>query len=246
MNKRIIGVILLLMLTMCVSLSVGYAESDPNGYDQSLLFYLPFEGTMDDATGQTAVEVHGDVSFAEDGCCGSQCAYFDGDGDYLDLGIGFNFHDSFTASVWVKSESETRSDAALLAKYETNGYGPYDLYLSKNRPAIWISNGKGRYTKDIAGSAIDDQWHMVTWTYQKSDRKYTTYVDGVEDRMTVLDHDLTANDDHVTIGRQAFMFAPHDHLEYRGYMDEFRIYDISLTSEEVLNLYLFSLTKAVD
>lgn len=223
------------------AVAVGNAETSSINND-GLILYLPFEGNANDAANHSSVTANGNISFAESPL-GGQCAYFDGDGDYLDLGTGFNFKGDFTINVWVRSESSERSDAALFAKYESNGYGPYDFFLSNNRPAIWISNGRGNnlwgssgYVEDVADTTIDNQWHMVTWTVEKGLRKYTTYVDGIELKSVTLNFDLTSNSDRVTIGRQALMFEPYDHLQYKGYMDEVRVYERCLGEDEILAL----------
>ena len=61
-------------------------DSDADG----LILYLPFDGNTEDATGNVRVIEYGNISITEDGKDG-QCAYFDGNGDYLGLGNGFNF-----------------------------------------------------------------------------------------------------------------------------------------------------------
>ena len=213
--------------------------------DEGLILYLPFEGTMEDATDSVRVTAYGNIAFRQKPD-GSKCAYFDGDGDYLDLGYGFNFENDFTINLWVRSESAGRIGAALFAKYETNGRGPYAFYLSDDHPAIWISSGSGfsvwgssAHVEDVAALTLNDgQWHMLTWTYRKAQKTIKAYVDGVERQSVTLKSDLISNTDRVTIGRQALMFQPYKDLEYKGYMDEVRVYDRCLEQAEIRSLFL--------
>ena len=217
-------------------------KANGSGAD-ALILYLPFEGNTEDATGNVRVIAYGNVSFSEGGKDG-KCAYFDGNGDYLGLGNGFNFENDFTISLWIRTESKDRNAAALFAKYETNGSGPYAFYLSANRPAAWITTGSGlsvfgssSHVEDIVDVSLDDRWHMVTWTYSKAQKTITTYIDGAEKQSVTLSSDLKRNTDLVTIGRQALMFQPYKDLEYKGYMDEVRIYSKCLKPAEVRSLF---------
>ncbi len=48
---------------------------------------------------------------------------------------------------------------------------------------------------------------------------------------------MTQNSDSVTIGRQDLMFSPYSDLEFKGYIDELRVYNRNLTASEVQDLY---------
>ncbi len=204
------------------------------GYnDNELLADFSFENSLEDIANSNSVYGYGDYTFAS-GVNGN-CLYLDGDGDYLDLGNDYHLTDDFTFNVWVKSENEDRSDAAIFAKYDTNGYGPYDFYMSYNRPAFWISNGAGGYDEFISDTTLSsDRWHMVTYVKDGSD--YKIYIDGELD-LSFECYDITTNDDTVTIGRQNFMFSPYSDLEYKGYIDELKIYNKAFTQEEINDLY---------
>ena len=165
--------------------------------------------------------------------------YFDGDGDYIDLGTGYNLSKNFTMNVWVKTDVDNikREDAAILAKYETNEYGPYDFYLSYNCPAYWISDGKGNYQKHISNTKLSpNQWYMLTYTYDYAKSQLTIYINGKYDTSFKC-IPVTSNKDKVTIGRQALMFGDYSRLQYKGWIDELRLYDQTLSYESIKNLY---------
>ena len=58
------------------------------------------------------------------------------------------------------------------------------------------------------------------------------YVNGKLDLSVECDEIIT-NDDTVTIGRQSLMFSPYSDLEYKGYIDELKIFDKALNEKEI-------------
>ena len=171
----------------------------------------------------------------------NDAVYLDGDGDYIDYGKGFNLGKDFTFNVWIKPDKENlqREDAAIFCKYETNGYGPYDFYISNNRPAFWISTGKGKdsYQEHISNTKLNpEQWYMLTYTYSYEKQQLTIYINGEYDNSFSC-VPVTQNDDKVTVGRQALMFQPYARLQYKGWIDEMQIYDQTLTADYIKALY---------
>lgn len=193
---------------------------------------FPFDGSIENVGSEIVVQGYGNYTYAKG--VRNTGIYLDGDGDYLDLGNGYSLNDDFTFNVWVKAESEDRSDAALFAKYETNGYGPYDFYLAYNRPALWVSDGYGGHKTYFAETTLSrDKWYMLT--YVKENNTLKIYING---KLELQDEvNITTNNDTVTIGRQAYMFEPHSDLEYKGYLDELKIYDRALSTREINDMY---------
>ncbi len=228
--KWIVVLTLALVLVFCNG--IGTAEFEETEIDPSLILYLSFDNSLLDEAQNVDLDVCGDVTMVE-GHDGTKGAYFDGDGDYLALGKGFNFDGDFTISLWVKSDSGDRSDAALFAKYETNHYGPYDFYLAYNHPTIWLSDGKGGHMELMSETAIDDDWHFLAFTYEKESNTYTIYIDGEQCESWVMTFDMYYNDDSVTIGRQALQFSPYNMLQFKGSLDEIRVYNRCLDEVEL-------------
>lgn len=225
-------VIYLCTFVLTVFLSVFGITSLVNAdINDGLILYCPFNGNYLDQTLTSTTIHYGQIQYNQ-GISG-KAIYLDGDDDYIELGNGMNLTGDFTMNVWVNSDSASRSDAAILAKYETNQYGPYDFYLSYNCPAFWVSNGKGGYERYKSDSKLESgKWYMVTYTYQKSISKLSIYINGTLD-CSFKCINITSNNDTVTIGRQAFMFNPYSHLEYKGYLDELRLYNRVLSFSEI-------------
>ena len=201
------------------------------------LVHFKFNGNYKTSIGDISTTHYGNSKFAS-GKLG-KAAYFDGNGDYVTAGRGLNLKGDYALNVWVKpvAGNETRSDAAILAKYETNQYGPYDFYLQYNKPAFWMSNGNGTHKEVVSDTAVaNGKWSMITYSYKKSSKKLSIYINGKYDASFEVDP-LYSNNDLVTIGRQALMFSPYSHLEYLGWLDELSLYNKSLSSAQVKALY---------
>lgn len=160
---------------------------------------------------------------------GGKALSLDGDGDYVTLGNDLNLNNDATVSVWIKSLDVSRSDAAILGKYQTNHYGPYDFYLSYNHAATWISDGSGSYKKITGVKELQtDVWYNITWVL--SGGINSIFMNGELD-VTGEIPNLTSNTDLVTIGRQAFFFKRV--VEFHGSIDELRIWSRPLSQEEI-------------
>lgn len=214
-----------------------YVPSDSATLLLPKYMWVQFNGDFFDYANLIYGQSEGDSYLAE-GIIG-QAVHLDGDGDYISFGHNNNIQGNFTCNLWVKPEmgNETRSDAALLAKYETNHYGSYDFYLSYNRPAYWVSDGKGGEDVIISDEALaNDVWSMVTYVYDASKERMRIFINGVlvteENAVNV-----TNTHDEVTLGRQALMFEPKSDLEYQGWLDDLRIFDTILDEEEISYLY---------
>jgi len=199
-----------------------------------LLAYYPFNGNANEETGQYVDGIlNGDASFKK-GVIG-QALYLDGNGDYVDLGNGLNLNQKYSVSFWVKSEDLSRKYAAVLAKYETNGYGPYDFSLHYNKANLWVSNGQGgALSVDSKANISKNIWAFVSYTVNSG--QLSIYVNGRLSTTRTIPA-MTKNNDRVTIGRQALMFSPYSDLEFKGYIDEVRIYNRSLSAAEINKLY---------
>ena len=225
-----------MILAMALIMPAALIPAAPaEGIPDGPVLHLSFDtiDALKDMTGNYQAEPFGEIRVYYGVVAGEAVISLDGDGDYISLGRGFNFDGDFTVSLRVMPECADRSDAALFAKYETDHYGPYDFYLSENHPAVWVSDGEGGETKQISGTALaSDEWYVLTFTYQREPSVMTVYINGIFDFSCEVPQ-VTANDDLVTVGRQALMFEPYDQLEYKGYMDEIIVFDRCLNEEEI-------------
>ena len=211
------------------------------------LIYMPFDDSFNNVSDGTAATVYGSVELGS-GVSGN-AAHFDGDTGYLDLGTGYNLTGSFALNMWLKPDSDNanRSDAGVLAKYETNSKGPYDFYLQYNAPAFWVSSGSTAswYVADRAISS--NEWSMVTYVFDAADRTLAIYVDGKQVLSKEGMPEINTNSDVVTVGRQALLFSGSTtdghlidtdaHLKYQGWVDDLLLVPRTLSESDIQRLY---------
>jgi hypothetical protein len=211
----------------------GSGESSGSAEDPLLFSHIAFDGDCGDSVTGIVGVPHGDLKFV--GGRHGQAVYLDGDGDYVSYGTGYNLPGEFTLNVWINADSLDRKWPAIFAKYETNHYGPYDFSLNYDAAGYWVSNGSGGHAEiPSAGKLEAGRWHMLTWV--KSEGAIRMYIDGKHDSEGDSP-DITQNSDEVTVGRQALMFAPYGDLQFKGMIDDIRIYSKALADSEIAALF---------
>jgi arabinan endo-1,5-alpha-L-arabinosidase len=238
-----IFVLLFLGLTMSGGCKKENEESKENKEDKEpetknpdkLLAYYSFDVNSNDFSGnENNGQLKNDAVIEHDGRF-LGALKLDGEGDYVTINGKLNLSNDFSLSCWIKPSALDRSDAAIFAKYQTNRYGPYDFYLAFDRPAFWISDGKGSHVDiESNGRVKANAWTHIAWT--ASNHILKIFINGVLDTEAVIP-EMTQNNDEVTIGRQALLFTDNGSLEFKGSIDELRLYERQLTPEEVASLY---------
>lgn len=153
----------------------------------------------------------------------------DGDDDYFSLGNDLNLNDTFTVATWIKWQNAGHTYQNILAKYETNGFGPFAFSAKGSRINFWVSNGSNGNTNFNSNHVlVEGEWvHVI---FEGSNNTGRIYINGVLDIERSIPA-MTQNDDLVTIGRQALSLGSN-HGDFKGNIDEMRIYNRVLNSEE--------------
>ena len=233
-------------------MSFAQFNASPNKLNDGLLAFWDFNSDYKDKSenGFDAVPMND----AERKLTKSGAAlYLDGDGDYLKIDRKFNLPNEYTVSVWVKSDDIAREYAAIFAKYETNYFGPFDFSLHYGVPNLWLSDGEGGHVEVDAETKLEaGKWYHIAFVVRIP-------VEASKHRGPVLNHQLKIyingeleteaavppvlnNKDEVTIGRQSLLYPPdmkaaNYKLQYKGFIDELRIYGKPLSEMEISALY---------
>jgi hypothetical protein len=158
----------------------------------------------------------------------------DGRSDHLKVTrpIGFNFAPgSFSASVWVKPRTVGGRWQALM-EYDRST-------LNGNRFGLWIDqSGRflfrvGQNTWHSTGSLKANAWQLLTATYDGNTHRMRLYVDGV------LNASATNVAGFVAPVQSTLAIGVRGSLDdefFDGLLDDARVYDVTLSEEEVLRL----------
>ena len=229
---------------MCDITSGYIVDNDPD-----LVAYYPFEENTNDilSISKTGSPYHlsvqtGSVTYA-DSCVMGKSIYLNGN-TYLE-NTDFNLNniteieDNFTASMWVIADKDNIRNASVLASGEKIG-GDWDE-LSQ---VSYDTDGslKWRVRKTSGSGSVDGpimvlgEWYHLVMTHGKTDNHAEYFVDGVSQGTRP---GAVHNWRKLRIGRNRA-----GAIQWKGYIDELKIYKRTMNSSEVENLYLKSLAPS--
>lgn len=198
--------------------------------------HMTFNKTVEDSVSENNGKIHGNPSYIN-GRAGD-AIYLDGVDDYITYGNQYKLNGSYTFSVWVNPENAESGNAGILSKYDAKDHGPYAFYLSHDKPAFWILTGDSSYKTCISDTVLDeDKWSLLTYTYDKDSETMTLFINGQQDVVWNGIPKIIQNDDETAIGRQSHSVLSSDSSKYKGGLDDLRIYNKVLTSDEITALY---------
>ncbi len=237
---------------IAMSLS-GFSTIDTTG----LIGYWPFDGNAND---QTAYKHDGAVTGAEltkdrNGNA-DKAYYFDGSGDYINLGNKSTLMpSSLTVNVWFRLDDTL--DFHKIIGCRNSNYGEYgmDMYHHKDFGII-TSLGAGSTNNAIGHHTLlnlkPDEWHMLTFVYDgvNDKQRFATYLDceflGYENRTgssggLKSTERLTYNPDNSWyIGANSQYFSDpslnNGPYYFEGAIDDIAIYNRPLNIEEIKKL----------
>jgi len=169
---------------------------------------------------------------------------FDGVDDYIELGNSDVFslgnYSNFTVSFWVKpSASSNGTTTSIFSKYiaaSDNRYYSF-LYRPTDNLAFTIYENGGTTLERSESSIPDTEWYNVTWVY--SNGSCGMFNNGVSVGTTVFTIPIITGPTTANAVIGAFhQFTSLYTGNFTGIIDELRIYDRSLTSNEVEILFI--------
>ncbi|MCZ7568702.1 MAG: proprotein convertase P-domain-containing protein [Ardenticatenaceae bacterium] len=203
------------------------------------LLYLPLDDVVD---------ANGNLKFEDKSgngrtgsCDGKNCptagvpgrigtaAQFDGADDAVSAGSGINLaNTSFTVAFWAKRNAAGRWDMAIGQGTDRNNRG---LHLG--------FRGNNTFTCDFYGNGLDTpatytdtDWHHWACTYDASTRTRIIYRDGVKVAQGTTSAHYQGSGDF-RLGRSPWK------TYFSGALDDVRVFDSSLTAEQVNQLYQY-------
>ena len=200
--------------------------------NRGLVAYYPLDGNADDAVGENHGAIHGPTSTADRFGKADSAFRFNGNGDYIQMLGALPEMTSSTASLWVAVDDWAGFQFMLFEGDQTGGHD-YALSLYGNCNFV---------TKDNSGVAIHNYLPPIkTWTHlvvvaDAANQKLELWADGV----------LRASDTfggQANIGYHSEFSLGHrgggnNDYFFSGAMDEVRIYNRALSSQEVATLYV--------
>lgn len=194
-------------------------DSSGNGHDGMVIVAGEPYGTPAWTTGQ----VNGAIELS-------------GSGDYVYCGTGdwADFTDEMSVSVWVKCTFDAAFQS-IVTKGDSSWRLFRDSVTGDSNNVSFTLTGIGPVASGSTGPVGDNQWHQVVGTFDGITQ--CIYVDGILAASTVVPAGslIATNIYGVCIGADSEHEAQH---EFKGLIDEVRLYEIGLTADMVLDQYI--------
>ncbi len=197
-----------------------------------LLCYYPFNGNVEDESGN---ELHGKVYGAiltTDRFGVPDSAYhFDGKGNYIEIpnSAHLNPVNGLTVTTWVKLTGQLKQrENVIVSKFLSGRQRCYSLYINAKRlPVAYIAGirMKGKTLLSIG------EWYLLTETWDG--HQWQLYVNGQLEASKPC-NSVPGDDQNICIGRTS---GPHTPAWFLGDIDDVGIYDVALSSQQVLEMY---------
>lgn len=210
---------------------------------QNLVAYYPFNGNTNDESGNLNHGTLYEAVLTTDRFANENSAYeFDGIDDYIQVvnSTSLNiFNSDLTITYWLYNDNPSLTDQTYkgVSKGGFDVGAGYELIYSN----YW-DNGNLHFTTSNSGNNMgsfnnyNNQWTMVTGTFDNTTNVKKMYVNGVEQTSTIQGvTGLISSTADLYIGRRnpANGYAGF----VKGKIDDIRIYSSKLTDAEILNLY---------
>ena len=215
----------------------------PPTLEDGLAVFLPFNGNANDMSGNGNNGTVNGAALTQDRFGIEGRAYsFNGNGDFISIADNPNlFSDDLTISWWYKM-SEILGGERVVIGWVDGGHRYQQFF---NGGQLSYLNGynvgqPGMYFNPIYGLNDLNIWKHVVVTYKKLGTSTSTtsiYVDG---ELKQTDNHSLAMD--YAPGPDFFIGKNHNGNFFNGYLDDFRIYNRTLNSAEILALFQDSTT----
>ncbi len=207
-----------------------------------LVAHYSFNGDATDRTGNGHNGTVYGAGLTVDRFGNPNSAYeFDGIDDYINVNYSADFNPpSFTIAAWAKFTGSGDDYQHIISKHVNylgvrEGYGLQYMKISNN---LNFFTGEGGSGYDHINSGIVDpgDWYFIVGTFDGNEKRF--YIDGslVDTSLTNVvhsTHNLT-----IGCGGQFGSHYPEFGDFFMGTIDDVSIYNITLTADEIWNLYL--------
>lgn len=160
--------------------------------------------------------------------------------NYVNMGDNFDLEQSLTLSIWLKPRQRFNPNTVFAKKRSGLSNSGYAFYINEYNTTngLMILEGQNAVVTSTTAVAYNE-WQHIVWVIQ--DGMVQLYYNGIEQTVEVEgDFRLSVNELDFRLGQ----FAAGAPFNYRGNMDELRIWQRALDCEEVYQNFLSSIPPA--
>ena len=233
---RALMALMLMLMAACVradewETAIGQTEQVTSG----LVGYWAMRNSgatvYDEWTGGINGTASNGVTFADTHGAVGHGATFDGVDDHITFGdvLDFGAGQDFAVSFWMRTSSATAA-MILIRKQETSDFPGWQLYLDAGRIRLLFRATALINSLFSATDYRDGAWHHVAVVFDR-DANAICYVDGAAIGA------ITISAQSGDLSNAQSLRVPHFAAGLNGSMDEVRIYNRAITTDEVKQLY---------
>lgn len=214
--------------------SLGIVVQDSSNITTGIpIVFFPFNGNANDETGfDNHGIVHG-ATLTEDRFGNAESAYyFNGSYDFIHIPNSeqLNFREAITISFWMKIGDFFARESYLIS--HGSWQNRWKISISPEKYLRWTVYST-LVIKDLDTQIIleKDVLYNVTTLYDGS--RFEIYINGALDNQTAFSGLMLTTNIDLTIGQE----LPNSDYNFKGVLDDIRIYNYALTQEEIKNIY---------
>lgn len=165
---------------------------------------------------------------------------FDGVDDYIALTTPFNPGNSnFTLSAWININSSESSSTKVQSIFGNNQNTPFFGYQPANKSFRARNDVTEVISSQTVNNLADSNWHHVALNVDQSSLKVNFYVDGSLLSTQTLNGTYGGNTNQY-LAKLGNSYVPGAVTQFKGSIDEARIYNKSLSASEISQLYTWA------
>jgi len=222
---------------------------------KGLVAWLPFTGNaVDSANGLNNGTVYGATLSADRFGSSNSSYYFDGNNDYIDLGLNSSIRSSsHSVNFWFRYVDTNKTSYILNSWNSLSGeWGAAAIHHQTFGLHYSVASGStDRSMTHLSYSRLaDNQWHMFTAVYDKNNNSLVMYLDnqltggvnytGSKGIFQSGDSVVYKSGEHWILGAASQYFSSSSNngpAWFKGYLDDVRMYNRSLKMAEVVRLF---------
>jgi hypothetical protein len=206
-----------------------------------MLLYMPFEGNstnaLQDYSGNANSVIYSNATWNSTGGQKNTGGFYFNSSSYINVSNSASLNSSvnISVSVWVKGTAQGNFKY-IVSKNANSDHSSYNLYTGNAGGIIFVvgwGTSAGQYTLSADGGNIwNNNWRHVVGTYDGSNIKL--YIDGVQSGANVAE---TRKINYTTANLYVGSFDGSSGFNFNGTIDDVRIYNYSLSPQQILSLY---------
>lgn len=211
--------------------------------ETNLIAYYPFNGNANDESefGNDGQVLGASLSPDRNGLA-NRAYYFDGIEDQIiiphsELNDFDASTESFSGCFWVKSDLNVLSASRVLSNWDEYTTTPYPMSIQSGQSGISVNvKGEHQTVSSPLGQIWDNTWHFIVFVINSNAKTLSCYLDG-----ELISEESINGIGSTKNGLPWLVGGSYNYYDegrfFTGYIDDIRLFNKALSTEEINNYY---------